>query len=476
MSDLFDSYPYAGRFGVNGELPDGGRSREEILSELREMATEEDRVWETGRCSGTMYCGDRDHYAFLKEAFGLFAHQNALQRDMCPSATRFEGEIIAMALDLMHADDQPETGRAGARPRISDPAGMVTSGGSASIAQAMLAYREQGREERGIDRPNVVKPETGHPAFDKACHLFGIELRRVPIDPETTLVRPNDVAELIDTGTVAIVGSAGNYGYGTIDPIAELADLALECGVGMHVDGCLGGYLLPFGEELGYPIPPFDFRVPGVTSISADTHKYGYGLKGTSTLLFRDRSLRNRCYFFMPDWSGGKYFSPGMEGSRSDGLLAATWASLVSYGREGYRRYAKEIFETSFAMQEAVRSHRELRILGEPTFLFAFTSDEFDIYHVNDEMKRRGWRFNGLQYPNALHMAVTRPQTQAGVVDDFASDLAEAVAYARERGDEPAESGAVYGGVPGGHNLEAEEMIRGVMEQLMDSQQSVPAK
>ncbi len=475
MSDMFDFYPYAERYGVNRELPESGRSREELLGELREMATEEDRVWETGRCSGTMYCGDRDHYAFLKEAFGLFAHQNALQRDMCPSATRFEGEIIAMALSLMHAD-QLETGGAGAPPRINaDPAGMVTSGGSASISQAMLAYREEGREARGIDRPNVVKPETGHPAFDKACHLFGIELRRVPVDPETTLVRPADVADLIDEGTVAIVGSAGNYGYGTIDPIAELAELAQDRGVGMHVDGCLGGYLLPFGEELGYPIPPFDFRVPGVTSISADTHKYGYGLKGTSTLLFRDRELRNRCYFFMPDWSGGKYFSPGMEGSRSDGLLAATWASLVSIGREGYRRYAKEIFETSARMQDAVRSHEELRILGEPTFLFAFTSDVFDIYHVNDEMKRRGWRFNGLQYPNALHMAVTRPQIQPGVVEDFASDLADAVAYAREHADEQAESSAVYGGVPGGLNTDAEQMIRSVMAQLMDAQQNIPA-
>jgi sphinganine-1-phosphate aldolase len=475
MTDLFDFYPYAERFGVSREIPDTGRSREEILTELRTMASEEDQAWEDGKCSGTMYCGDRDHYAFLKEAFGLFAHQNALQRDMCPSATRFEGEIIAMALDLMHAGDVHETGRADARPRITEPAGMVTSGGSASIAQAVLAYREQGREERGIERPNFVKPETGHPAFDKACHLFGVELRRAEIDPETTLVRPESVADLIDDNTIAIIGSAGNYGYGTIDPIADLAQLATDRGVGMHVDGCLGGYLLPFGEELGLPIPPFDFRVPGVTSISADTHKYGYGLKGTSTLLFRDRGLRNRCYFFMPDWSGGKYFSPGVEGSRSDGLLAATWASLVSIGREGYRTYAKRIFDTSATMQDEVRSHPELRLMGEPTFLFAFTSDEFDIYHVNDEMKRRGWRFNGLQYPNALHMAVTRPQTQPGVVEGFATDLDAAVAYARERGDEPAESSAVYGGVPGGLNADAEEMIRGVMTQLMDSQQAVPA-
>jgi sphinganine-1-phosphate aldolase len=464
MSDLFDFYPYAERYGVNREIPESGRSREEILGELREMGTEEDAAWEDGKCSGTMYCGDRDHYAFLKEAFGLFAHQNALQRDMCPSATRFEGEIIAMALDLMHAGDL----------NGGEPAGMVTSGGSASIAQAVLAYREQGREARGIERPNFIKPETGHPAFDKACHLFGVEMRRAEIDPETTLVRPETVAELIDENTVGIVGSAGNYGYGTIDPIAELAELATERGVGMHVDGCLGGYLLPFGEQLGLPIPLFDFRVPGVTSISADTHKYGYGLKGTSTLLFRDRELRNRCYFFMPDWSGGKYFSPGVEGSRSDGLLAATWASLVSIGREGYRTYAKRIFDTAAAMQDAVRSHPELRIMGEPTFLFAFTSDEFDIYHVNDELKRRGWRLNGLQYPNALHMAVTRPQTQPGVVDEFTKDLDAAVVYANSHRDEPAESSAVYGGVPGGLNADAEEMIRGVMTQLMDSQQSVP--
>jgi glutamate/tyrosine decarboxylase-like PLP-dependent enzyme len=386
---------------------------------------------------------------------------------MCPSATRFEGEIITMALDLFHA------GAIG--DGDGDPAGMVTSGGTASITHAMLAYREQGREQRRVAQPNVIKPETAHPAFDKACHLFGIELRRVAVDPETTIVQPGEVEKLIDDRTVAIIGSACNYGYGTIDPIAELAELALDRGIGLHVDGCLGGFLLPFGEDLGYPIPPFDFRLAGVTSISADTHKYGYGLKGTSTLLFRDRSLRNGCYFLMPDWSGGKYFSPGMEGSRSDGLLAATWASMVSIGREGYRSYARGIFETSAAMQAAVRSHPQLRLLGEPTFLFAFTSDEFDIYHVNDEMKRRGWRFNGLQYPNAVHMAVTRPQVQPGVSEKFAADLEAAVAYALEHKDQPAQSAAVYGGAPDGLTAEVEGLIRSVMVQLLDAQQSIPA-
>jgi sphinganine-1-phosphate aldolase len=464
MSSL---YPYADRFPVNRTLPDEGRSREDILAELRSLAASEDEAWETGKCSGSMYCGDHDHYGFMNEVFGLFGHMNILQRDMCPSATRFEGEVIAMALDLMHGDAAAERGH--------DIAGMVTSGGSGSIMHALLAYRDHARQERGITNPNIVKPETSHPAFDKGCHLFGIEVRNVPVDPETTVVRPEVVAQQIDENTVAIVGSACNYGYGTVDPIPELSELAVERGVGLHVDGCLGGFILPFGQELGYDqIPTFDFRLPGVTTISADTHKYGYGLKGTSTLLFRDKAVRNSQYFFRTDWTGGKYCSPGMDGSRSGGLLAATWASMVSLGRQGYLAYAKQIFETSFAMQEAVRSHPELRILGDATFLFAFTSDEFDIYHVNDFMRLRGWRFNGQQYPNAIHMAVTRPQTQPGVGASFAADLDEAVAYAIEHNDETPKSAAVYGGVSGGMTDEADEFIRQVMGDMMDKHQGLP--
>ena len=460
------TFPYRDRFEVHHGLPERGRSRPEILGDLRTMAEEEDAMWETGKCSGTMYCGDHDHYAFLTEAFGLYAHVNALQRDMCPSATKFEAEIIAMVLDLMHAE------------AIADgtPAGLVTSGGTGSIAHAMLAYREHANQERGITRPNVVKPETAHPAFDKACHLFGIELRHAPVDPRSTLVDVAWVADHIDDDTVAIIGSACNYGYGTIDPITELSALAQERGVGLHVDSCLGGFILPFAPECGVDIPLFDFRVPGVTSISADTHKYGYALKGTSVLVFRDKALRNAQYFFLTDWSGGKYCSPGMDGSRSGGLLAATWASMVQLGREGYRAYARRIFETAAAMQEAVRSHPELRIMGRPTFLFSFTSDEFDVYHVNDFMRRRGWRLNGQQYPNALHMAVTRPQTQPGVAAAFATDLADAVAYACAHQDEAASSSAVYGSVAGGMTDEADSFIKAVMADMMDGYQQVPAQ
>jgi glutamate/tyrosine decarboxylase-like PLP-dependent enzyme len=410
-----------------------------------------------------MYCGDHGHYDFLNEAFSYFSYVNSLQRDMCPSSTKFEAEVIAMTLDMLNASALSD----------SSAVGLVTSGGSGSIAHAILAYREYKTDKVG--RPNVIKPETAHPAFDKACHLFGVELRVAPIDPITTQVDTDWVKKNIDKNTVALIGSACNYGYGTIDPITELGQIALEHEIGLHVDGCLGGFILPFGRELGYDIAPFDFAVPGVTTISADTHKYGYALKGTSVLCFADQALRNSQYFYQPDWSGGKYCSPGMDGSRSAGLLAATWAAMVQLGRSGYRGYAEQIFATSRSMQEVILSHDSLRILGNPSFLFSFTSDEFDVYHVNDFLRTKGWRLNGQQYPNALHMAVTRPQTQPGVVERWRTDIADAVEYAQNHAGEKPKSGAVYGGVEGGPNDEADAFIKMFMAAMMDQQSSIPS-
>lgn len=462
------NHPYEDRFGLIAAMPERGRPREEILAELTWMGTQEDQVWQSGRCSGTMYCGDMAHYEFLNSAFSHFSHVNVLQRDMCPSATKFESEIIAMTLDMLNAS--------AVTPLDDDegPCGSVTSGGTDSIVTAMLAYRDQARAERGITRPNAIIPMTGHPAFDKGCHLFGIEPVKAPVDPHSTLVDVDFVRDHVDSNTIVVVGSAGNYPYGTIDPITELSDLAIERGIGLHVDGCLGGFILPWGQQLGYDIPVFDFRLPGVTTISADTHKYGYGLKGTSVLSYRSHALRNHQYFTSTDWPGGKYLSPGLAGSRSGGLIAATWASMVSLGREGYVDYARQIFETSYAMQDAVRSHDELRLMGDPTWCFSFTSSVFDIYHVNDFMKQKGWRFNGQQYPNAVHMCVTRPQTQPGVVESFANDLAEAVKYGLNPPNPQPLSGAIYGGVPGGPTPEAGAFIRDVMFDMLDGMQDVP--
>ncbi len=456
-------YPYADTHGVLRSMPDTGRDEEEILDELTVIAAAEDEVWESGKCSGTMYSGDHDHYDFLNRVCSLFSHMNSLQRDMCPSMTRFESDVIAMSLDLMH----------GSAATDGEACGSLGFGGTESIINSMLVYRDKARAERGITEPNMIIPATAHPAFIKGAHLLGIDLMEAPVGPDT-LVDVDWVAAKIDRKTIALVGSAGSYPYGTIDPIEALSDLAVAHGIWLHVDACLGGFILPWGEQLGYDIPTFDFRLPGVTSISADTHKYGYGLKGTSVVMYRDPSFRRYQYFVTPEWKGGVYASNGLAGSRSGGLIAATWASMVALGREGYLARAKAIFETAFAMQDSVRRHPELVLMGDPTFCFSFGSDRLDIYHVNDFMKGRGWRFNGQQNPTAIHMAVTGPQTQPGVVEAFDADLEEAVQYASSRGDQRPRSSAVYGGGATGLPLDTPEAKVQLMEMALDVLQRYP--
>ncbi len=459
-------YPYAERYGVIRSLPDQGLSRETILGQLREMSAEEDARWESGKASGTIYHGDHEHYAFLNECFGLFNHVNALQRDMCPSMSRFESEIIAMTLDMLHADAV-----AGHHPG-ERPCGVLGSGGTESILNAVLAYRNLA-QERGVARPVMICPDTAHPAFTKGAHLFGLEVVVAPTDPTSTQVDVEFVRGAIDDRTACVVASAGNYPYGTIDPVAALSDVVLEAGTYLHVDGCLGGWILPWGQDLGFPnIDVFDYRLPGVSSISADTHKYGYGLKGTSVLTWRDTGLRRHHYFAQPDWKGGLYASPTLAGSRSGGLIAATWAVMVHLGRQGYRERAQRIFDTAFTMQDAVLSHPELRLMGAPTFCFSFTSDAVDIYHVNDAMIERGWRLNGQQNPDALHLAVTGPQLGAGVAETFAADLADAVTYALTPGLGQPRSAGVYGvgaGVEGGLAALPPEALTGLIAMFLDA-------
>ena len=443
MSDdgpLIDFYPYRERFKTYHELEPCGRDRQSILDELRTMAEEEDRIADRGRVSGSIYHGGHDHYAFLTEAFRLFAHANVLQRDMYPSATKLEAEIVAMTRSMLHGDDRV--------------CGVVTFGGTESLINPMLAYRDRARADKGITAPEVIIPVTAHVALEKAGHLLGIEMLRAPLD-STWRVDLDWVREHITDNTIALVGSAPNYAHGIIDPIEELGQIALDHDIGLHVDGCLGGFILPWAERAGVDVPRFDFRVPGVSSLSADTHKYGYALKGTSVLLYRDAGLRRWQYFNYPDWPGGIYFSPGLAGSRSGGLVAATWAAMVSLGQEGYLEVARAIFETAATIRAGVDAIPELEVIGEPTFLVAFRSPELNIYHVNDRLIERGWRLNALHLPPALHFCVTRPNTAPGVAEAFADDLRDAVEYAKHPSRAEPRSGALYGlgGTPDGDEI-----------------------
>jgi glutamate/tyrosine decarboxylase-like PLP-dependent enzyme len=323
--------------------------------------------------------------------------------------------------------------------------GSITSGGTESIMLPMLVYREKARLEKGIKEPEMVVPDTVHPAFSKGAHYFGIKLIRVPVG-EDYLADVNAMRRHIGPNTIAIAGTAANYPHGLIDPIEQLSELALEHGVGLHVDGCLGGFILPWIEKLGYSIPLFDFRVPGVTSMSCDTHKWGFGLKGSSVVLYRNRALRRLQYFAMTDWQGGLYASPTFSGSRSGGIAASTWAAMVAMGEEGYLYATRKIMETADAIREGVSRIPELQVIGNPTFCIAITSDVVNIYHVNDFMASKGWRLNGLQRPPGFHICVTLPQTAPGLAEKFVADLRDGVAYAKEPHTDPPRSGAVYGG------------------------------
>ena len=437
---LIDFYPYRSRFQTYRRLNPEGRDRHSILDELATMAAEEDRIADLGRVSGSIYHGGHDHYAFLTEAFRLFAHANVLQRDMYPSATKLEAEIVAMTAAMLHGD--------------AAVAGVVTFGGTESLINPMLVYRDRARAKRGITEPEVIIPTTAHVALEKAGHLLGVEIIRAPLADDWR-VDVKWVRDHISVNTVALVGSAPNYAHGIVDPIEELASIARERDLGLHVDACLGGFILPWGETLGLAIPRFDFRVPGVTSISADTHKYGYALKGTSVLLYRDSELRRYQYFNYPDWPGGIYFSPGLSGSRSGGVVAATWAAMVSLGESGYLEIARHIFDTAAQIRAGIDAIPELEVIGDPTFLVAFRARELNIYHVNDQLIARGWRLNSLHLPPALHFCVTRPNTAPGVAQAFLNDLREAVDYAKHPALAEPKSGALYGlgGTPAGNEI-----------------------
>jgi glutamate/tyrosine decarboxylase-like PLP-dependent enzyme len=433
-----DLYPYKDRFNVYSQIPPKGRDPHDIYQELQIIAEEEDKHWETGLISGTMYHGGKEHYAFLNKVFSLFSYVNLLQRDICPSGTKFESEIIAMVAKMLHGDSVKEY-----NPQ-EEVCGTVTSGGTESIFNGVFVHREWARVEKGITAPEMVVPITIHPAFHKAAHYLGVKMISTPVNQDFE-ADVDAMRSMITENTIAIAGSAGNYPYGVIDPLEQLSQLALERKIGLHVDGCLGGFILPWVEKLGYNIPPFDFRLPGVTSMSCDTHKYGYALKGTSTVLFRNRKLLRYQFFSKSDWPGGLYASPTMQGSRSGGLTAATWAAMVAMGEEGYLKAARLIMDTADKIRAGITGIPEVKIAGKSTFLISMISDVVNMYHVNDYLISKGWRMNGCQNPPGFHFCITLRNTLPGVAEAFIKDLKDAVSYAKDPPQEYPASGALYG-------------------------------
>ena len=424
MADLRASAkPYRGEYPSYSSLPTEGHGREDLLTHMRELQEREASRWRDGYVSGAVYHGSREHTDFLEQAYAIHSQTNPLHSDLWPSITKYEAEIVAMTGHMLGAE------QAGPGAEVC---GTLSSGGTESILLAMKTYRDRARREQGNERPNIVAPNTAHAAFDKAAQYFGIELRKIPVG-EDLRADVKAMKKALDRHTICLVGSAPAFPHGVIDPIPELAAIAFARKIGFHTDACLGGFVLPFARELGHAITEFDFRVQGVTSMSVDTHKYGYAAKGTSVVLYRDKELRRNQWFTLSDWPGGMYFSPTLSGSRPGGLSAACWAAMMAMGHAGYLESTRKILAAAATVRAGIESVAELELLGDPLWVLSFAARDpkaLDIYRVSDLMSQKGWNLNGLHRPSCVHIALTLRHTEAGVAERFVEDLREATAEA----------------------------------------------
>ncbi|CAK4080549.1 unnamed protein product [Aphanomyces euteiches] len=419
-------------FPKNFALPEEGQSPEAIIKTMQAMVKGEDDRWKDGLVSGAVYHGEQEHVDLLNKAYGLFNVTNPLHADLWPSVVRMEAEVVSMTASFLNGGN---TGVCGA----------ISSGGTESIILATKTHRDWFRAEHGITKPEIIAAVTAHAAIDKACDVLGIRLIKVPVDPVTFKVDVAAVKWNITANTIMIYSSAPNFPQGTIDDITALSKLATTYGIGLHVDCCLGGFVLPFAKALGYPIPEFDFSLPGVTSMSCDTHKYGYASKGTSVVLYKSKEIRRYQYFAYSDWTGGLYATPTFAGSRPGALSAACWASMIRMGRKGYLEKTRGIMETVAEIKAGIQSIDGLYLLGDtPAMVICFGSKEFNVLKVSDHLTKAGWSLNALQHPTSVHLCVTCRQIGKGA--ELVKVLREAVAVVKKDPNGKLEGGsAMYG-------------------------------
>jgi sphinganine-1-phosphate aldolase len=403
------------------ELPSHGCDVGQVIDELAAKRTRDMR-WQDGRMFGLVFDGGPGVHAVAERAAQLFLHENALNTAAFPSLGEIQSEVVGWTGGLLHAP-------AGA-------AGFLTSGGTESILCAVLAARERGRAERGIDAPEMVLPESAHAAFHKAAHLFGITVRKTKVRDDFSA----DVAAMahaLSDNTVLVVGSAPQFPQGVVDPVPELAALAASVGANCHVDACMGGFVLPFAERLGRPVPPWDFRVDGVHSISADVHKLGYAPKGVSVILHRSKDLRRYQTFVFDDWLGGFYASPNLQGSRPGLPMAAAWAVMRHLGIDGYLELTRTTLDNADRIRASVAAIDGMRLLGNGTFqLIAMATDAtrqppIDVFALGDALRAKGWYLDRQTPPDSLHLTVSNGNV--GVIDTFLDDLQACVAAVRGR-------------------------------------------
>ncbi len=400
-------------------LPQTGAAWAE-LKPLRAGYATGDVRWRDGKTAVYVFNAGPEIERVQKEAFGLFMSENGLGAAAFPSLKRMEDEVVGFGLELLHAP--------------KGAAGTITSGGTDSITMAVKAARDHARKARGVTGPlNLVLPRSAHPAFDKACAVMEIEVRRTPL--ADYLADPAAMAAAIDASTVMIVGSAPSFPYGLIDPIEALSDLALARDVWLHVDACVGGYLAPFVRMNGADIAAFDFALPGVRSMSADLHKYGYAAKGASTVFFRSAELQKFMTFDFRDWPGGRMVTPTLAGTRPGGAISAAWAVMNVLGVQGYRDKQGQVTAARERIEAGVRD-LGFEVLGRPQLgLMAFTHPQADAIALWSKLRERGWFTSVTTEPKSLHLMLSPFHLQ--VTGAYLTDLAWALGEVR--GQAPAQ-------------------------------------
>lgn len=392
-------------------LPTSGWELDRIRSHLA-AAKAADADWRAGRIWSLVYYGGAAHTDFLVDIFHQYASENPLSPRAFPSLRGLERDIVAMLRSLLGGDDQV--------------VGTMTSGGTESILLAVKTYRDRAREHhRGPGLPEMILPDSAHPAFLKAAQYFDVKPVIVPVGSDFR-ADPAATAAAITDRTILLVASAPCFPYGVVDPIAALGELAEAKGLGLHVDACVGGFILPFAAALGRRVPAFDFSVPGVTSISTDLHKYGYALKGASAILYREADLRRHQFFVETDWAGGLFGASAMLGTRPGGIIAAAWATLMKLGHAGYQDLARRTFALTDRLTAGIAAIPGLYIVGAPDMtVFAFGAETLDIFAIADRMAARGWHLDCQVRPQSIHLVVTPNHESA--IDSFLDDLAAAV-------------------------------------------------
>jgi sphinganine-1-phosphate aldolase len=386
---------------------------EAIFAHLDELKGNDVR-WRDGRAFTLVYYAGSDVLAVAEEAYRRYSTENALNTDAFPSLRTIQAEVVAIVGDWLEAGDQG--------------AGFMTSGGTESILLAVKAARERGRAELGIGEPNVVLPSSAHAAFEKGCNYFGLESRRVPVAADWRA----DVAAMeaaIDHNTVLLVGSAPQYPQGVIDPIEQIAALAAAHNINCHVDACMGGVVLTYLARLGEPIPPWNFAVPGVTSISVDLHKFGYTAKGASVIMHRTKQLRSYQTYVTDNWLGGVYGSSGVLGTKGGGSMAAAWAVMHYLGDEGYMRVTDAARRACVELADSIAAIPQLTIRARPeATLLAFGATdpaELDVFAVADGLWRRSWYIDRQGPPPSLHCTVSNVHQDK--IAQFVADLRAAI-------------------------------------------------